>query len=65
MTEMTREWLITLFKNELEEVSCAISNEKLWQLGSTSEDDAWQHGYNVEQLEDYSQTLTMLCKVLS
>ncbi len=40
-------------KDEIEEVECAISNERLWQKGSRTSEDAEVHEQNIEELEEY------------
>lgn len=52
LPEMIEETL----EEEIEEVNCAISNEKLWAKGSTGE-QASQHEMNAEDLTEYKNIL--------
>lgn len=61
MNETVKIWLEELgnptaekIKVEIEEVKAAISNEKIWALGTPENDD---HERNIELLEEYLEEL--------
>lgn len=50
-------WLRDLFKNEIDEVECAASNEHLFALGSDNAESAAQHEENAELNRQYAEIL--------
>ncbi len=44
-------------KEEIEEVRCAISNERLWEKGSRSKEEAERHAQNIIELQEYLEWL--------
>ena len=50
-------WLSNLFKNEIEEVECAASNEHIFALGSDDDESATQHEENAELNRQYAEIL--------
>ena len=50
-------WLSDLFKNEIDEVEVAISNEYIFALGSDNEESVVQHKENAELNRQYAEIL--------
>ena len=50
-------WLMDLFKNEIDEVECAASNEHIFALGSDNDESATQHEENAELNRQYAEIL--------
>ena len=42
---------------EIEDVKCAISNERLWAKGAETEESVYMHEQNVAELEEYLEWL--------
>ena len=49
--------LIVMLNNEIQHVNGMISNESLWALGSSSEEDSRMHSNNMSDLEEYKSLL--------
>lgn len=50
-------WLSDLFKNEIDEVEAAASNENIFALGSDDEESTAQHKENAELNRQYAEIL--------
>ena len=57
MHELVKTWLKELYRNEIEEVKCAISNEEIWELGYDGEGSNL-HTENLKILREYLNVLT-------
>lgn len=68
MSETVRIWMENIGKHpsvetimsEIEEAKSAIENERLWALGSNSQEVAEMHNENVSLLEEYIESLNEL-----
>lgn len=60
MNEMIKHWLTKLYEKEIEEAQGAISNEKLWMLGSETKEQEQMHIDNMATLNEYVATLKTL-----
>ena len=61
---MIKEWLTDLYEGELEEVKSAISNERVWVLGSSTREEELMHRNNIFELEVYKGVLLRLIEQL-
>ena len=57
LDEMQREWFKQLIKSEIEETEGTISNERLWQKGSDTDEQVMMHEENIARLNDYAEFL--------
>ena len=57
---MIIEWLTQILQAESEEVTGAISNEHLWALGSDTDSETEMHLSNIDQLNEYLETIKAL-----
>lgn len=57
MNEMVKFWFEELYKNEIEEIKVAISNEHMWELGYNGEEPVNPHTENIELLKEYLELL--------
>ena len=57
MNETIKFWFEELYKNEIEEIKCAIRNEHLWELGYDGEEPVNPHTENIELLGEYLEML--------
>ena len=60
MNETIKHWLTKLYEKEIEEAQGAISNEKLWMLGSETKEQEQMHIDNMATLNEYVATLKTL-----
>ena len=56
MNKTVKIWFEELYKNEIEEVKCAIRNEHLWELGYNGEEPN-PHTGNIAVLKEYLERL--------
>lgn len=52
MSEMVKGWITELLSDEIAEIDCAISNEKMWAKADS------MHETNIPDLEEYKEVLT-------
>ena len=57
MSDIVKQWFIQLYEKELESVKGAISNERLWQKGADSIEQATMHEQNIVDLLEYENEL--------
>lgn len=57
MSDIMKIRLLTMLDNEIRHVNGMISNEALWALGSSAEEDTQMHSDNVTDLEEYKALL--------
>lgn len=57
MTENMREWLRRLYKDAIDEHLVAASNERLWSLGSDTDEDTFLHMQNAEEHWEFANIL--------
>ena len=60
MTDIMQIRLLAMLDNEIEQVTGNISNEKVWALGATSEEDYQMHTENIEDFEEYKALLLII-----
>lgn len=60
MSETIKEWLETLFTNEICEARSEVNNEHLWALGSKTEDEMRAHQKNAETITRYIAVLNRM-----
>lgn len=57
MNEMVKFWFEELYRNEIEEIKVAISNEHMWELGYNGAEPVNPHTENIEMLKEYLDML--------
>ena len=57
MDEMVKIWVKTLYNEEIDSATQAISNERLWLKGSTTAKEQNSHMENIRRYEEYIETL--------
>ena len=57
MSDITKIRLLSMLDNELRQVAGMISNEELWLLGSSDEEQRSLHEENLVNLGEYKYTL--------
>ena len=53
MSDIVGEWFRTLYEDAIEETKSAIGNERIWQIGATTDDEVEMHEQNIRNLEEY------------
>lgn len=62
MSDFAKIRLLAMIDNEIEEVTGAISNNRLWMHGSDTMEEAAMFQENIAELEEYKGTLFELRK---
>lgn len=57
MSDLMKIRLLAMLDEEIKEVEGSISNNRLWMLGSDNEDDMVLFQSNINDLEEYKETL--------
>ena len=57
MSDLMKIRLLAMLDEEIKEVEGSISNNRLWMLGSDDEDDMILFQSNINDLEEYKETL--------
>lgn len=57
MSELVKEWLTTLLDEEIKTEKGTIDNERIWENGSNSEEEAEMHEQNIGEHEEYIKVL--------
>lgn len=60
MSETIKDWLETLFANEICEARSSANNEHLWALDSETEDEMHAHQKNAETITRYIAVLNKM-----
>ena len=60
MNEIVKNWLIELYKREIEEALGSISNERIWLMGTDVLEEEKMHLDNMANLNEYITTLKTL-----
>lgn len=58
--EMIKNWLIRMYDREIEETFGAVSNERVWRIGSQTQEEYGVHTANIIRLLKYIETLKKL-----
>lgn len=58
MNETVKQWFRDLYQDAIDESTAAISNERIWQKGATTDEEIAMHEQNIEELEEYIEVLT-------
>ena len=57
MDEMVKMWVQILYTDEIDNALKAISNERLWLMGSATVTEQNAHMVNIKRYEEYIETL--------
>ena len=57
MDEFVKKWVKTLYNEEIDNATQAISNERLWLKGSATATEQNSHIENIRRYEEYIETL--------
>ncbi len=57
MSDIMKIRMLSMLDEEIKEVEGSISNNRLWMLGSDDEDDMILFQSNINDLEEYKETL--------
>ena len=57
MDEFVKKWVKTLYNEEIDNATQAISNERLWLKGSSTTMEQKAHMGNIKRYEEYIETL--------
>ena len=57
MDEFVKKWVKTLYNEEIDNATQAISNERLWLKGSATATEQNAHMENIRRYEEYIETL--------
>jgi hypothetical protein len=60
MTENMKLWLKSLYQQEIEEHKVAASNERLWSLGSDTDEQAMMHMENAKEHWEFIDILNQM-----
>ena len=55
--EMINEWLMNLYREEIEDTKVTISNERMWEKGYNGNEPVNPHTENIVTLEEYIKVL--------
>lgn len=65
MDEIVNKWITDMLDAAIAEAKCAISNERIWQNGSDTDDEITSHEFNIncnelfiEKLEEMKSAYT-------
>lgn len=57
MDKIIKNWFITLYNREIENVKGAIENEMIWMKGSDTPEQEQAHIENIARLNEYEKQL--------
>ena len=57
MDEFVKKWVKTLYNEEIDNATQAISNERLWLKGCSTAFEQKAHMENIKRYEEYIETL--------
>ncbi len=57
MDKMVKVWVQALYADEIDNTTKAISNERLWLMGSATATEQNAHMENIRRYEEYIETL--------
>ena len=60
MDEFVKKWVKTLYNEEIDNATQAISNERLWLKGCSTAFEQKAHMGNIKRYEEYIETLEEL-----
>lgn len=60
LTNFTRTWLENLYAEAIVEAKKAIGNERIWRMGSTTDEEIQMHDNNIDEQERYIAVLEEL-----
>lgn len=60
MDNLVKKWVKTLYNEEIDNATQAISNERLWLKGCSTATEQNSHMENIKRYEEYIETLEEL-----